>query len=142
MTRRSVKPESIVIIGDSRAWFDLDLDELQKGLGKRPVQLAMGGSCAYPVLADLANDENFHGTIICSFVPRLFVAPPGTPPMERTQKVVRRSHTQTPAQRASENLAMPLEEHIAFLKQEELDLAELLNRLPIPNRPGALVPPR
>jgi len=26
-------PESVVIIGDSRGWFDLDLDELQKGLG-------------------------------------------------------------------------------------------------------------
>ena len=46
--RRRVKPESIVIIGDSRGWYDLDLDELEKGLGKRPVQLAMGGGCAYP----------------------------------------------------------------------------------------------
>ena len=141
-TRRRVKPESVVIIGDSRAWFDLDLDELQKGLGKRPVQLAMGGSCAYPVLADLANDENFHGTIICSVVPRLFVAPPGTPPMERAEKAVRRAHTQTLAQRASQYLAMPLEEHVAFLKQEELTLDDLLKRLPIPNRPNALVPPR
>ena len=142
MTRRSVKPESIVIIGDSRAWFDLDLDELQKGLGKRPVQLAMGGSCAYPVLADLANDENFHGTIICSVVPRMFVAPPGTPPMERGEKAVRRSHTQTPAQRASQYLAMPLEEHVAFLKQEDLTLDDLLKRLPISNRPYAQVSPR
>jgi len=140
--RRRVKPESIVIIGDSRAWFDLDLDELQKGLGERPVQLAMGGSCAYPVLADLANDENFHGTIICSVVPRLFVTPPGTPPMARAEKAVRRSHTQTLAQRASQYLAMPLEERVAFLKQEELTLDDLLKRLPIPNRPGALVPPR
>src|SRR5438067_3690373 len=142
MTRRRVKPESIVIVGDSRGWFDLDLDELQKGLGKRPVQLAMGGACAYPTLADLANDENFHGTIICSIVPRLFVAPPGTPPMERTEKAVRRSHTQTPAQRVSQYLAMPLEEHVAFLKQEELTLDDLLKRLPIPNRPYAQVPPR
>jgi len=140
--RQRVKPESIVIIGDSRGWYDLDLDELEKGLGKRPVQLAMGGSCAYPVLADLANDENFHGTIICSVVPRLFVAPPGTPPMERAEKTVRRSHTQTPAQRASQYFAMPLEEHVAFLKQEELTLDDLLKRLPIPNRPYALVPPR
>jgi hypothetical protein len=140
--RRRVKPESIVIIGDSRGWYDLDLDELQKGLGKRPVQLAIGGSCAYPVLADLANDENFHGTIICSVVPRLFFAPPGTPPMERGEKAVRRSHTQTPAQRASQYLARPLEEHVAFLKQEELTLDELLKRLPIPNRPYAQVPPR
>ncbi len=142
MTRQRVKPESVVIIGDSRGWFDLDLDELQKGLGKRPVQLAMGGGCGYPVLADLADDKTFHGTIICSFVPRLFFAPPGTPPMERGEKAVRRSHTQTPAQRASQYLAMPLEEHVAFLKQEELTLDDLLKRLPIPNRPGARVPPR
>lgn len=142
LARRRVRPESVVIIGDSRGWYDLDLDELQKGLGKRPVQLAMGGSCAYPVLADLCHDENFHGTIICSFVPRLFVAPPGTPPMERAEKAVRRGHNQTLAQRASQYLAMPLEEHVAFLKQEELTLDDLLKRLPIPNRPGALVPPR
>src|SRR5437773_8940031 len=142
MTRRAIQPESVVIIGDSRAWYDLDLDELEKGLGKRPVQLAMGGSCAYPVLAELANDESFHGTIICSIVPRLFVAPPGTPPMANAEKAVRRSHTQTPAQRISQYLAMPLEEHVAFLKQEELDLSELLKRLPIPNRPYAQVPPR
>src|SRR5256714_14922127 len=48
--RRKVQPESIVIIGDSRAWFDVDLDEFQKGLGKRPIQLAMAGSAAWPAL--------------------------------------------------------------------------------------------
>src|SRR5436853_7815322 len=142
ITRQRVKPESIVIIGDSRGWYDLDLDELQRGLGSRPVQLAMGGGCGYPVLADLADDKPFHGTIICSFVPRLFFAPPGTPPMERGEKAVRRSHTQTPAQQASQYIAMPLEEHVAFLKQEELTLDDLLKCLPIPNPPGALVPPR
>src|SRR5437879_25695 len=41
IARRKVQPESIVIIGDSRPWFDLDLDELQTGLGKRPLQLAI-----------------------------------------------------------------------------------------------------
>src|SRR5438874_9940434 len=142
LRRRSVTPESLVIIGASRGWFDLDLDELQKGLGKRPVQLAVAGSCAYPVLADLADDESLHGTIISSFVPRLFFAPPGTPPMERGGKAVRRFHSQTPAQRASQYLAMPVEEHVAFLKQEELTLPDLLQRLPIPNRPQAQVPPQ
>jgi len=141
LRRRNVTPESLVIIGDSRGWFDLDLDELQKGLGKRPVQLAMGGGCAYPMLADLVKDENFHGTIICSVVPRLFFAPPGAPPMEFAEKAIKRSHSQTPAQRASQYLAFPLEEHVAFLKQEDLTLNDLLRRLPIPNRPRALVPP-
>ena len=140
--RRKVGPESLVVIGDSRAWFDVDLDEMEKGLGKRPVQLAMPGGCGYPVLADLANDDHFHGTIICSMVPRLFFAPPGSPPMNRGEKAVRRYHTQTLAQRASESLAIPLEEHVAFLKEEDLALDALLKELPIPNRTGALVPPR
>jgi hypothetical protein len=139
--RRAVKPESVVIIGDSRGWFDLDLDELEKGLGKRPVQLAMGGGCAYPVLADLANDERFHGTIICSFVPRLFFAPPGSPPVERSEKTIRRYHTETWAQRASQYLALPLEENVAFLKEDDLTTEALLEELPIPNRPNAQVPP-
>src|SRR5260370_32650675 len=74
-------------------------------------------------------------------MPRLFGGPPGTPPIERTEKAVRRSHNQTPVQRVSQYMAMPLEEHVAFLKHEELTLDDLLKRLRIPNRPGALVPP-
>jgi hypothetical protein len=142
LRRRAVQPESLVVIGDSRGWYDVDLDEFEKGFGKRPIQLAGGGMCGFPVLEDLAKDENFHGTIVCSFVPRIILAPPGTPPFERGEKVVKRFHSQTPAQWASEYLAMPLEEHIAFLKQEELTLDDYLKKLPIPNRPGALVPPR
>ncbi|HYR23089.1 MAG TPA: hypothetical protein VEP30_09240 [Chthoniobacterales bacterium] len=142
LRRRAVEPESLVIIGDSRGWYDVDLDEFQKGLGKRPIQLAGGGMCGFPVLEDLAKDESFHGTIICSIVPRLFFAPPGTPPFERGAKVVKRFHNQTPAQRASQYLAMPLEEHVAFLKQEELTLDDYLKNLPIPNRSGAQISPR
>src|SRR5438105_1690841 len=140
--RRKVQPESIVIIGDSRAWFDVDLDEFQKGLGKRPIQLAAPGSATFPVLEDLAKDENFHGTIVCSVVPMLFFAPPGSFPMERAEKSVKRFHNQTPAQRASEELGIRLEEQVAFLKPDDLSLEGLLNQLPIPNRPGAHVPPR
>jgi hypothetical protein len=139
--RRSMTPESVVIVGDSRPLFDLDLDELEKGLGKRPVQLALVGSCAYPVLADLANDERFHGTIICSIVPGMFFAP-GGPPVQNSEKALKRYRDQTLAQRASHHLGMFLEERVAFLKQEDLTLEQLLKRLPIPNRPNAHVPPR
>ena len=138
--RRSVTPESLVIVGDSRPLFDLDLDELEKGLGKRPVQLALVGSCAYPILADLANDEHFHGTVICSIVPGMFFAP-GGPLVEASEKALRRYRDQTLAQRASHHLGMFLEERIAFLKQEDLTLEQLLKRLPIPNRPNARVGP-
>ena len=138
--RRHVQPESLVIVGDSRPLFDLDLDELEKGLGKRPVQLSLPGSCAYPVLADVVNDEKFHGTIICSIVPGMFFAP-GGPLVETSEKALKRYRTQTFAQRASHHLGMFLEERIAFLKQEELTLEDFLKKLPIPNRPNAQVPP-
>jgi hypothetical protein len=140
--RRHVEPESIVIIGDSRAWFDMDLDALERGLGRRPIQLAQAGSCAYPVLQDLANDEHFHGTVICSIVPRLYFAPPQAPPFENGTKGVQRYHGQTWAQRFSHELSVPLERSFAFLKQDDLTLEAFLKDLSIPNRPYALVPPR
>jgi hypothetical protein len=139
--RRRVEPESLVVVGDSRAWFDSDLDELERGLGKRPIQLALAGSCAYPVLEDLANDQHFHGNIICSIVPRLYFAPPGSPPFDRGQKGVQRYRGQTWAQRISHELSVPLESSFAFLKQDDLTLEALLKELPIPNRPYAQVPP-
>ena len=139
--RRRVQPESITIVGDSRAWFDVDLDEIERGLGKRPIQLAQPGSCPYPVLEDLAKDETFHGTIICSILPRIYFAPPGSPPMDRAQKAVQRYYGQTWAQRVSHELSVPVELSFAFLKQDDLTLEALLQELPIPNRPYALVPP-
>ena len=129
----------MVIVGESRPVFDLDLDELE-ALGKRPVQLALPGSCAYPVLADLANDERFHGTIICSIVPGMFLAP-GGPLLETSEKALAAIASRPWAQRASHHLGMFLEEHVAFLKQEDLTLDILLKQLPIPNRPNAQVPP-
>ncbi|MDB6169408.1 MAG: hypothetical protein JWM88_2272 [Verrucomicrobia bacterium] len=142
--RGRVQPDSYVIIGDSRPHFDLDLDELERGLGQRPIQLALDGSCAYPVLADLAADGNFHGTVICSIVPGMFFAP-GGPLIANSEKALKRYHHWTPAQRASHQLAMFAEEHLAFLKAEELDLPSLLARLPISNRAavhlGPALPP-
>ncbi len=133
--RNAVRPDSLVIIGDSRPHFDLDLDELQKGLGQRPIQLALDGSCVYPILANLANDESFHGTVICSVVPGMFLAP-GGPLVENSQHALDRYHHWTWAQRSSHQLAMLLEERIAFLKEGELNLNALLKKIPIPPRPG------
>lgn len=138
--RRKVRPDSTVIIGDSRAIFDLDLDALEQGLGRRPLQLAMPGSCAYPILADFAADEDFHGTIIASLLPALWLVPEGGP-VNVSLDALKRFRHQTPAQRASHELAMLLEERLACMKAEDLTLKQLLNRIHLANRPGALVGP-
>jgi hypothetical protein len=138
--REAVQPDSLVIIGDSRAWFDLDLDVLERGLGQRPVQLALPGSCAYPVLANLANDGSFHGTIICSLLPVIYLAP-GGPPIKNSEKALKRFHTWTLAQRTGHQLGMLLEEHIAFLKEDDLTLDALLDKVSLPQRAGTGHPP-
>lgn len=140
--RAKVKPDSIVIIGDSRALFDTDLDALEQGLGQRPIQLSLVGSCAYVILENLANDEHFHGTVISSLIPLMWLAPPPSPPYQNSLKALKRYHSRTAAQRASHHLGMFLEEHIAFLKQEDLTLEQLLKQVKIPDRASFHAPPR
>ncbi len=139
--RAAVESDSIVIIGDSRPLFDLDLNTLEAGLGKRPIQLAIAGSCGYPILQNLADDEEFKGTVICSILPALWTAP-GGPLLAASIDALERHRTRSPAQRFGHHISMFLEERFAFLNAEDLNLANLLLALPISNRPGALVPPR
>jgi hypothetical protein len=139
--REAVRPDSLVVIGDSRPLFDIDLDALEAVLGKRPVQLSIAGSGAYPILADLAADETFKGDLVISLVPAMFLTPGGY--LEQTSlDALKRYKTRSPSQRLGHHIAMFLEEHIAFLKQEDLTLGMLLKDIDIPNRAGALVPPR
>lgn len=139
--RERVKPDSIVIIGDSRALFDMDLDAIEHGLGQRPVQLALVGSCAYPVLENLANDESFHGTVISSLLPLAWLAPPPAPPYQNSLTALKRYQHRNLAQRAGHHLGMFLEERLAFMKQEDLTLEQLLGRVKIPDRPSFHAPP-
>jgi hypothetical protein len=140
--REAVQPDSLVVIGDSRALFDTDLDALEQGLGRRPVQLALVGSCAYPVLENLANDETFHGTVIASLIPGMWMAPPPAPPYKNSLRALKRYHDRTLAQRAGHHLGMFLEERIAFLKQDDLTLEQFLKDIPVPNRAVYHAPPR
>ena len=139
--RRSVKPDSAVIIGSSRGLFGLDLNVLERRLGQRPVQLGLVGSCAYPVLRELADDQSFHGTVICDTVPGLLVVPYMAPPYKNAEKAVARLRTQTWAQWSGHLLSLPLERTFACLQQEDLTLAGLLKQIPLANRPRAQVGP-
>jgi hypothetical protein len=139
--RASVRPDSLVLIGTSRMLFDIDLDVLELGLGQRPTQLAIVGSSPFPVLADLAADPSFRGTVLIDIVPAMYLAPAGSPPVAASQQALRHYHAWNHAQRWSHRIAVRLERHLAFLQQEDLRLAKLLEKLPIPNRAHALLGP-
>lgn len=58
------EPSPVVIVGDSRILFDTNLDRFHALTGIRPIQLALPGTNARPVLENLADDPNFKGLVI------------------------------------------------------------------------------
>jgi hypothetical protein len=140
--REAVKPDSLVLIGDSRMLFNADLDVLEQGLGQRPIQLALVGSCAYPVLENLANDESFRGTVIASLLPAIWMAPPPARPYKNSLKALNRYRERTLSHRVGHHLGMFLEKRFAFMKEDDLTLEQLLKHVSVPSRALYHAPPR
>lgn len=142
-TRARVKPNDVVIIGSSRALFDIDLDELELALGVKDIkQLAMTGSSPAPILENLANDANFKGTIICGIVPGLFFTPDNIPPMNKPKEWVKAYLEFSPSEKTNLMLNHLLESNLAYLKQDDLPLKELLKKIPLQNRDNVMLPPK
>jgi len=74
-------------------------------------------------------------------VPAMFLAPAGSPPMEVSRKALHRRDEWNYAQKWSHQLGMVLENNVAFLKQEDLTLKQLLKQLPVPDRANAQISP-
>lgn len=125
----------MVLIGDSRMLFDADLDELERGLGKRPIQLSTVGTNPLVLLEDLADDEDFDGVVISHVHPGLYFAPPGAAEVF-VRRNLERYHKGTVAQRVGAVLWRPLDARLALLNQEELNLRNLIDRLRVPQREG------
>lgn len=58
---------AIILVGASRIQLGVDLDILRQETGLEPVQLAIDGTPADPVLADLAADPAIRGTILVDY---------------------------------------------------------------------------
>lgn len=138
---RKDAPNEVVIIGSSRTLFDLKLDILKELKGRKPVQLSLVGSTPRPILQHLADDESFRGTVVVGVTPGLFFAP-GGPPVKRANDALKFYKEFSPSQRIGQFFGVFLQQHLAFIQQEDLTLNALLASLNIPNRPNAKIPPR
>lgn len=139
---KASEPGRTVIIGSSRMLFDFDLDVYAQYFEtEKPIQLSVVGTTPLLILEHLADDESFKGTLLCGVVPGLFFVPQG-PPVEWAKNAIRRYEQWAPSQRSGHWLGMQLEKRLAFLKQEDLTLNQLLASLEIPNRPNAQIPPQ
>ena len=126
-------PDPVVIVGDSRILFDTDLDVWQKLTGYRPIQLALPGQNAQPLLHDLAEDERFRGLVVMGTAEMSYFADDaGSTPV-----VLKYMQTESPSQWMGHRLYVLLARCFAFL-DSDYTLFALLDQRRWPQRPGVV----
>lgn len=127
--------DSVVIIGDSRILLDTDLATWQRLTGRLPIQLALMGTNAQPVLHDLAADEHFAGLLVIGTAEfSYFSDDAGSMPV-----ALKYMRIESPSQRAGLRIHKLLSRSFAFL-DSDYTLFKLLERHKWPERKGAESP--
>jgi hypothetical protein len=93
LVRRSVRlkgHDAVALIGASRLQVALVPAILAELTGRRPAMLAVDGCSPLAVLADLAGDKAFNGTVLCSLTPAALAEPEAAD--DRAAKWIRKSH--------------------------------------------------
>jgi hypothetical protein len=128
-----VHPQDVLILGSSRALFDINLDVWQDELGKKPIMLAGAGKSPGPYLKDLAENTSFSGTLIIGVAPDLFFDLPSSGGWKRAQGWLDYYYDETYAQRLNQAIFMSVDPHFAYIN-DNLKLKGLVHRLPMPAR--------
>jgi hypothetical protein len=140
LERRKAKgagPEQVVFIGGSRPQWDIDLEAFDRSFhGKRPIQLAIGGSASTPVLFHLAGEESFKGMVISSVGITTYI---GGPPksMEQPEDYIRFYDDLGPSDVTETRLILLLQRSCSFVLPEvslrNLIRGTLRNKWPPPS---------
>jgi len=141
--------KEVVILGSSRAYFDIQLKEWQQETGTKPIQLASTGSSPLPIFNDIVENTDFKGTVVIGVTPSLFFSTtfPGAFPWKRPQSKVDYYNKRTYAQRLNYFFSVPLQNNLVLMSADDeewaddIDLKSLIRNLPKDNRSGAPIPP-
>ncbi|KGJ90490.1 hypothetical protein [Thalassotalea sp. ND16A] len=128
--RRKVSKESVIFTGSSRMLFNLQTDIWHQQTGIKPIQLALEGTTPLSVLEDLADDDNFQGTVFVGVAPGLFFSG-----FEYRAKALKTYRQEAPSQWLGQQLAMLIEPHLSFLAPD-FALFTIMKRQPWPEREG------
>lgn len=127
--------DSVAIIGASRILFATDLDLFEEMTGHRPIQLALPGTNARPLLADLADDERFAGLVIVGMTETSFFREGGG----LFGDVLDYHREQTPSQRLGHRIHVALSRVFGFI-DDSYTLPRLIERIRLPERAGVSGP--
>lgn len=120
-----------VLIGSSRILFDVQLPVWENATGERPIQLALEGTSAVPVLEDLADDPDFTGRLVVGVAPDLFFSG-----FAYRGEAISYYHKQGPSQRSGHWISKTLFEPYVAFYDPDFALATVIRRQDWPLRDG------
>lgn len=125
--------QDVIILGSSRAHFNINVHRWDSLTGRRPLQLAYPGSSPLHPIEDIVQQTDFDGLLVIGVAPGLFYTVAGTWPANRGKAFVDRFHQRTYAQRFNQWVYDFIDPHFSFLNKE-ISYEALIDRLEIPNR--------
>ena len=128
-----LKPNQVLIVGSSRAHFDLDIYEWEKQTGSRPMMLARVGTSPGPIIKDLAENTDFNGILLVGVAPDLFFEPPNKGGWRRLDERIDYFYKQTYAQRLNQFVFQKIDPNFSYIN-DHLQLKGLMEWLPLPQR--------
>lgn len=125
--------QDVIILGSSRAHFNVNIYVWDSLTGRRPLQLAYPGSSPLHPIEDIINNTDFKGLMVIGVAPGLFYTQSGSWGANRGKAFVDRYHKRTYAQRFNQWVYNFIDPHFSFLNKE-ISYESLVDRLPFPNR--------
>jgi hypothetical protein len=113
--RRSVGPNSIVLVGASKTLLGINPEVFAQTSGVRPLQLAIDGSQATPVLKNLAEDDSFRGIVLFDLMESEI---DGTTPPGKEERYLQKYRQQNISDRTEQWLRHRLQANFVFMKPE------------------------
>ncbi len=132
--------EDVLILGSSRAHFDLNIHLWDTLTGRRPLQLAYPGSSPFHPVTEIVNNTEFAGLLVIGVSPGLFFTTADSWGANRGKAFVDQYHERTYAEQFNQWLYYYIDPHFAYL-EEGLTLEAMLERPLLPNRDSIDSPP-
>lgn len=144
---QNLSDNDVILTGSSRVLFNIQLNEWEKIIERRPLQLAIAGSSPLPVFHDIVEKTDFKGTVLVGVTPGLFFSTtnPKADPWDAAQSKVNYFHNRTYAQRLNHVLSIPLQQNFAFISDvsgvDGINLKQLIKKIKVGNRVSNPMPP-
>jgi len=130
----TLTPNDVLILGSSRAHFDINIHLFDSLTGHRPIMLAVPGGSPYYTVEDIVRKSDFKGLLIIGVAPGLFYTlGTGGGAMWIKEGRVDYYYKQTYASKFSQAVYTYIDPHFSYL-DPDISLKNLLTRINLPDR--------